>query len=74
MDNQHRKITGYRELTAEEIALMNKCKSQGAELQQLMSDLKALPEIDKDWLHEAEMTLKKGIMYAVRSIAKPESF
>lgn len=29
MENQHRKITGYRELNAEEIALMNEIKEIG---------------------------------------------
>lgn len=39
MDNQHRKITGYRELTAEEIDLMNRIKAKGAELLQLQAEL-----------------------------------
>lgn len=29
MDNQHRKIKGYRDLTAEDIALMNDIKTAG---------------------------------------------
>lgn len=29
MDNQHRKISGYRELTQAEIDLMNKIKALG---------------------------------------------
>lgn len=32
MDNQHRKISGYRELGAVEIALMNDIKSAGPQL------------------------------------------
>jgi hypothetical protein len=32
MENQHRKIKGYRELSQEEIDLMNEIKSKGAEL------------------------------------------
>ncbi len=39
MDNQHRKINGYRELTAEEIDLMNRIKAKGAELLQLQAEL-----------------------------------
>lgn len=39
MDNQHRKITGYRELSAEEIDLMNRIKAKGAELLQLQAEL-----------------------------------
>jgi hypothetical protein len=36
MENQHRQIKGYRELSAEEIALMNEIKSKGAELGSLV--------------------------------------
>lgn len=39
MDNQHRKISGYRELSEEEIALMNRIKEKGAELLQLHREL-----------------------------------
>ena len=33
MDNQHRKITGYRELTQDEINLMNEVKALGPQMQ-----------------------------------------
>ena len=39
MDNQHRKINGYRELTQQEIDLMNQIKSKGAELLALQNEL-----------------------------------
>ena len=32
MDNQHLKITGYRDLTEQEIALMNEIKAKAAEV------------------------------------------
>lgn len=35
MDNQHRQIKGYRELTAADIALMNEVKAMGPQLQAL---------------------------------------
>lgn len=35
MENQHRKIKGYRELSQEEIDLMNRIKAKGAELLEL---------------------------------------
>jgi len=41
MDNQHRKITGYRELTEDEIALMNRIKAVGADLEQIGADVKS---------------------------------
>lgn len=37
MENQHRKITGYRELSQEEIDLMNEIKAKGQELESLIS-------------------------------------
>lgn len=39
MENQHRKISGYRDLTQQEIDLMNKIKAAGAELLKLQKDL-----------------------------------
>ena len=39
MENQHRKITGYRDLSAEEIDLMNRIKAKGAELLTLQAEL-----------------------------------
>lgn len=39
MENQHRKIKGYRELSQEEIDLMNRIKSVGAELLALQNEL-----------------------------------
>lgn len=39
MDNQHRKIAGYRELSQEEVDLMNRIKAAGAKLLQLQAEL-----------------------------------
>lgn len=39
MDNQHRKIKGYRELTQAEVDLMNRIKAKGAELLALQDEL-----------------------------------
>lgn len=36
MDNQHRKIKGYRELSEEEIALMNEIKTMGPHIQDMI--------------------------------------
>ena len=40
MENQHRKIKGYRELTQSEIDLMNRIKEFGPQLQSLIADLR----------------------------------
>jgi len=39
MNNQHQKIKGYRDLTQEEIDLMNRIKEKGAELLALQDEL-----------------------------------
>lgn len=39
MENQHRKISGYRELSQEEIDLMNRIKAKGAEMLELQEEL-----------------------------------
>ena len=41
MKDQHRKIIGYRELSQEEIDLMNRIKTFGPELEKLVADLSA---------------------------------
>jgi hypothetical protein len=74
MDNQHKKIKGYRDLSQEEIDLMNEVKHQGALLEKMVAKLDNLQTTDTVWLQQAEMLLKQGIMAAVRSIAKPDSF
>lgn len=40
MDNQHRKINGYRELSQTDIDLMNRIKSFGPQLEALIQDVR----------------------------------
>jgi len=74
MDNQHQKIKGYRELTQEEIDLMNKIKSQGEILGKLIDELSSYDGIDKRWLAIGRTNLQHGIMDIVRAIAQPTTF
>lgn len=57
MENQHRKITGYRELSQAEIDLMNRIKAKGAELLELhaeLVDMLKLQEVDRiNAMHQA---------------------
>lgn len=41
MENQHRKISGYRDLTEAEVALMNRIKAHEAETMALVRDVNA---------------------------------
>lgn len=75
MDNQHKKIKGYRDLSQEEIDLMNSVKYQGESLQCLIGSLRESDKnLDQRWISIAETHLQQGIMAAVRAVAKPESF
>lgn len=51
MENQHKKIKGYRDLTQSEIDLMNRLKEKGEEMGLLLSELKELREDQWAALH-----------------------
>ena len=75
MDNQHRKIAGYRELSESEINLMNAIKNVGERVGEIVQGLKEVGDtVDQRWVEEGEMDLQKGIMSLVRSVAKPTTF
>lgn len=74
MENQHRKIKGYRELNADEIAQMNKIKELGVQLGVLVNGLRADPGLDQRWVSVGATDLQKGLMSLTRSVAKPEFF
>lgn len=40
MENQHRKITGYRELNQTEIDLMNKIKALGPQIEDVLEEVR----------------------------------
>lgn len=85
MENQHRKITGYRELTQDEIDLMNRIKAIGQELDCLIAEVNtanANPEYRETnvasecyrWSSIAKTDLQTGLMALTRAVAKPEFF
>lgn len=74
MDNQHREIKGYRELNAEEIALMNEVKSKGAELGELVAKLRAAEGLDQRWISIGATDLQTGLMALTRGVARPTFF
>lgn len=74
MENQHRKISGYRELSEGEIADMNMAKSIASGVGEFIERLEATPSVDKRWLAIAKTDLQKGFMSLVRSIAQPTTF
>ena len=74
MDNQHRKIKGYRELNQEEIDAMNEVKATGVKLGELVEKLENNKDLDQRWIESGKTDLQKGLMALTRSIARPEFF
>lgn len=88
MKDQHTHITGYRDLTRQEIDLMNEIKATGAKLGELIERMEALPAvhadgsypageaivIDRRWLAIGKTDIQKGAMAVIRSVTKPSSF
>lgn len=67
-------ITGYRNLSPEEVALMNGIKASGNDLGAMIESLEKIPTIDKRWLAIAKTDLQKGFMSLTRAVAQPTSF
>lgn len=81
MENQHRKITGYRELSQDEIDLMNEGKALSAQVGAYIDKLQAAEFAqtsdqvpDGRWLALGKTDLQRGFMAVIRSIAKPTTF
>jgi len=90
MDNQHRLIKGYRELSPEEIGLINRIKEKGVELNALISEVTqtnvnvsgsgaegaALVQDSEAhrWAAIAKKDLQTGLMALTRAVAKPGFF
>lgn len=74
MENQHRHIKGYRELSDSEIALMNRIKEQGCVIASLLTELELTPGLDRRWLAIGRTDLQTGLMALTRAIAQPTTF
>lgn len=85
MENQHRKIVGYRELSQDEIDLMNEVKTKGAELKELIDKVNAniaatneefgTPDAEHyRWTALAKTHFQQGLMALTRAVAKPDFF
>lgn len=89
MENQHRKIAGYRELSQAEIDLMNEIKVHGVMLGELLDKCRAVDVAEgkngdrehderldeaSRWRALAKTQLQQGLMALTRSVAKPTFF
>lgn len=88
MDNQHRFIDGYRELTETEIALINEIKAEGSRLDELCVRVREylsgadpmIGEMDctarnpHRWAAMAATDFQTGLMALTRAVARPMTF
>jgi len=87
MDNQHKKIKGYRDLSPDEIDLMNRVKDHAIITGHLIEELAQIRRKQAEGNTEVEFTntslenlktakqyLQTGTMWLVRSIAMPTTF
>lgn len=74
MENQHKKITGYRDLSQEEIDLMNEGKELAKQCGAFIEKLEAQADTDKRSVALGKTNLQQGFMWAIRAVAKPETF
>ncbi|MFL5309509.1 MAG: hypothetical protein ACJ79H_03540 [Myxococcales bacterium] len=84
MENQHRLIAGYRELTEKEIGLINQIKQEaevvGGIVKILEDGVRAAEDsghqspVDPRWVEIGRTQLQQGFMALVRAVAQPETF
>jgi hypothetical protein len=74
MENQHRHITGYRDLTAGEVSGMNAVKAHAEYIGTLVDNLTRDTEMDQRWVAIARTHLQQGFMALTRAVAKPTTF
>lgn len=68
------KITGYRQLTEEEAALMNEIKAHGVALGELVAKLRGTESLDQRWVSIGATDLQTGLMALTRGVARPTTF
>lgn len=68
------KITGYRQLSEQEAALMNEIKAKGVELGALVERLRATEGLDQRWVSIGATDLQTGLMALTRGVAQPTTF
>jgi hypothetical protein len=71
VDNQHRQIAGYRELSPEDITLMNEIKTRERDLMRLIDIVLKVPGANQRSVALARTNLQTGFMWLVRAIARP---
>lgn len=71
VDNQHKKIEGYRDLSTDEIALMNQIKACEKEVLELVQRVHNVPGANARSAAIARTEIQTGFMWLIRAIARP---
>ena len=75
MENQHQKITGYRDLSQAEIDAMNEGKALAVQCGAWLEKLQAHgTNLDQRAIALGKTNLQQGFMWAIRGIAQPTTF
>lgn len=72
MDNQHKKISGYRDFDQNVVDTINTVKAAEKSVLELLAKIEEGADPDLRWSSIAKTDLQKGFMALVRSVAKPE--
>lgn len=68
------KLSGYRNLSEEEVDLINQVKAMANKVGELTQRMKDDPTLDQRWVSVGTTELQKGFMSLVRSVAQPSGF
>jgi len=71
MENQHRKITGYRDLTKEEIQSINEMKQAEEDFRKVIDGFIDEGGYDCRCLSLAKTNIEQGFMWLIKGIARP---
>lgn len=78
VDNQHKQITGYRDLPQADLDLVNEIKAAEVELARLWQKIQSRqfmvaeePQVDRRWLAVARTHFQEGFSALVRSMTRP---
>lgn len=61
-------------MTQLEHELLGKVKAKGAEIGELIAELRAMDGLDQRWISTGATDIQKGLMCVTRRIAQPDSF
>lgn len=67
MENQHEKIKGYRDLSQDEIDLMNEGKVLAEQCGALIEKLETTDGVDKRSVALGKTNLRQGFMWVIRA-------